>query len=279
MDIVTSYYKDLTKLNDWPLELIKNKNMNLILYKKDDDLSEKEQNVLSNNHIAIANIGMCDYAFLYHIVKNYHNLPDRTVFTKITWKHDNFNFEKFLNNCIEYDYCGCANENQIESYVICDNTCLNEAHALNTKYRKNIINLDVPKNHETRSIKFAETLEDWYLHIFGKQNLLQIIDVPINGPCFSVSKKAILANTLESYEYLLNRFYRSSNSWNYEKCNFCYENGKKVLADSNGMAGHYYYSNRKLDELTDIYFHFHDNFLRFYKILFVKNNFLVGNIN
>lgn len=279
IDIVTSYYDDFHRLNDWPLELIKNNDMNIVFYKKDDNISVGSEYLTQDNHIAVPNIGRCDYAFLYHIVKNYNNLPDYTIFTKINWRHDNINFEKFLNNFIGYDYFGCANENQIESYVWCDNSCLKEAEKLFTKYRKIIINLDVYKNHETRHIKYAETLEDWYLHIFGKQDLLKIVDTPINGPCFSVSRRAILANKLSDYEYLLNRFYRSSNSWNYEKCNFYEENGKRFLADSNGIAGHYYFSNKKLDELTDVYFHFHDNFLRFYKTLFLKNNFTFGNIN
>lgn len=279
VDIVVSYYNDLQKLNDWPLELIKNKGMNFVFYKKEDNLNVGNEYVTNNNHIAIPNIGRCDYAFFYHIVKNYHNLPDYTVFTKINWKYENLNFEKFIDNCVGYDYCGCGSQDKIESIVWCDNSCVEKARSLNTNYRKDITNLDAPKNLHIRHIKYAETLEDWYSYIFGKQNLPKVVDTHVKGPCFSVSKRAILSNKLSDYEYLLNRFYKSSNSWNYEKCRFCEEDGRMVLADSNGMEGHPYFHGKKLDEQTDISFHFHDNFLRFYKTLFVKDGFLVGNIN
>ena len=61
---------------------------NYIIYEKIPGLNKEIS--ISKNHKKIPVIGPAEYAFLYHIVKNYDNLEDIIVFTKV----------HFFNQCI-----------------------------------------------------------------------------------------------------------------------------------------------------------------------------------
>jgi hypothetical protein len=80
IDLVISRYKEPVS---W-LGLYKNKGFHrIIVYNKSD--SPFECPAIENKHtkcevIGIPNVGVCDHTYLYHIVENYDNLADVTVF-------------------------------------------------------------------------------------------------------------------------------------------------------------------------------------------------------
>jgi hypothetical protein len=262
VNVVTSYYNDLHKLN-W-LNLLTNTDYNLILYSKDDNLKkgefEKRKIETSDfyiDEIAIPNYGRCDYTFFYHIVNNYNNLADYTIFTKINWYdcgHNGLNI--LLNECINYDFYDAGW--RPESMLWYDNKHL-EHLEIETKYHKCLKNLDEPYgelsnclNLENRILPI-ETRIDWYNYIFprDKVNIPKEINCYGQGPCFSVSKKLILRHPLSVYEYLLNRFDPKMGCWDPESNQtYNHENLGPVTANQE--------ANR----------HLHDEFQRFYPVLF-----------
>lgn len=244
VNVVTSYYNDLHKLN-W-LDLVFSKNYNLVLYTKDNNLKIGETEI-RENEIVIPNYGRCDYAFFHYIISNYNDLPDYTVFTKIHWKEQGIDFYKLLDECIKYDYYEVGQG--LHSYVWYNNDNLHLKEIPSQSYQ----NVDTPMvtgNPFNLENRFAgpngdipaklETFEDWYNHIFpDRNNLPGKIYAFDHAPCFSVSRELIRRHPIEVYQYLFERFHPDSKSWD---CNI-----------------------RSIEEIGR---HFHDNFVRFYGLLF-----------
>lgn len=260
VNVVTSYYNDLHKL-DW-LNLLVEKNYDLVLYTKDDNLKigeyEKRQIETLNYYlqtIAIPNYGRCDYAFFHYIINNYNNLPDYTVFTKIHWREHGLNFYELINQCTNYDYYEVGRG--LHAYIWYNNDNLNLKEIEGDTY----INVDTPYvtgnpfNFDGRAKRW-EVFEDWYNHIFPDRTRLPgKVYAFDHTPCFSVSRELIQRHPVSVYEYLLERFHPSSKSWDY-------------LLD-----------NDEQKTIVDVGKHFHDNFGRFYRLLFThdidENNFKV----
>ena len=241
INVITSYYNDFYKL-DWD-NLVYQKNYNLVIYKKSDDL-EVGENGLIENQILIPNYGKSDYAFLSYIVDNYSNLPDHTIFTKINWKEQGINFYYLLDNCANYDYCEVGSG--LRSYIWYNNDNLHLKEILGDTY----INVDSPYvtgnpfNLDGRAKRW-EVFEDWYNHIFpDRSNLPGKVYAFDHAHCFSVSKNLIQRHPIDVYKYLLERFHPSSKSWDY-------------LLD-----------NVEKKTIQDVGNHFADNFGRFYRLLF-----------
>lgn len=239
INVITSYYNDFYKL-DWD-NLVHQKNYNLVIYKKSDTLKIGESTII-DNQILIPNYGRCDYAFLYYIITNYDNLPDRTIFTKINWKEQSINFDILLNECLNYDYYEAGKG--LKSYVWYDNNSLHLKQITSDFYQ----NIDNPSSTGNlfdlkNRLCEAETFEDWYNYIFPNRcSLPGKIYAFDHGPCFSVSRDLIKRHPIEIYRYLFEKFHEKSKSWNHSKINV--EN-----------IGH----------------HYHNHFLRFYKILFTHD--------
>jgi hypothetical protein len=108
MRVVTATYNDEKHLY-W----IRNLRIPYTIYKKDDTLQVGDE---IPDHIScpnirmilpvkrIPNIGRCDYAFLYHIIQNYDNLDDVTIFVKCNWAQYSIDFGGLVNQCHAYDY-------------------------------------------------------------------------------------------------------------------------------------------------------------------------------
>lgn len=215
VDVVTSYYNDFYKF-DWK-NLIDHKKYNLILYKKDNSILI-DSFVVDREEIIIPNFGRCEYAFFHHIVNNYDNLSDVTIFTKINWKDQGINFSELLDECVNYDFYEVGT--CPESSLWYDENHL-EYLSIETKYHKCPINLDKPYDNmgnchdlTNRSLPI-QTYADWYNHIFPRD----LFDLPKevvcygHGPCFSVSKNLIHRHPLETYKYMLERFHPRSGAW------------------------------------------------------------------
>ena len=67
-------------------------------------MEKGEERVTDEHNIEIPNYGRCDYAFLYHIVKNYEQLDDYTIFTKINWQDQGIPIQHLLENVFKYDF-------------------------------------------------------------------------------------------------------------------------------------------------------------------------------
>jgi len=232
MKIVTSEYNDSNKLLSWIPEIEK-RNIDFLIYHKDDSLKKNESIIIDKNNINIPNYGRCDYAFLYHIVQNYDNLDDITIFVKSHWYEHGLELYKVIDNCVEYDWMQSG------------------THKL-YQYWKESKNMKQPCEYIYRDKHiFAETCYDWYNEIFPNIEKPEFIDGWGHFPCFSVSKQLILRHSKEVYIRLLNKFYPESNSWNINEG--------------------YKYFNTLEEQVIDIGKHYHDQFGRFYEILFTHN--------
>lgn len=267
VNIITSYYNDGQKLN-WK-DRCKNfldpeTDLEFSVYAKKDDLILDPSicNLSETGEFFIPNIGRCDFAFLLHIIRNYDNLSDINIFTKVNWMDQRNDFFGLLSHSQKYDFCDVGDTPELQIW---------DAETLDSNIEeyleKNLIPgsryqlVDPRKNKSTGQYVHAfksDCLNDWYSEIFNS------IDPPkpfwswSHGPCFSVSRELIRRHPKEVYEYLLSRFLPESNSW--EK-----ELGKKLMSEAKG------YSVSDKEVMDDAAHHYHDNFLRFWRVLFSHN--------
>ena len=229
--IVTSTYKDEFKLK-WIQKLPTG--VSYTIYKKNDHLLVGQENRIADHVVEIPNVGRCDYAFLYHIVKNYDTLDDITVFVKCNWQDNAIPFWKLLDECRGYDYMTVGTHFETFDW----DTALRQRES------------GPEPESETRR---AESSIDWYTHIFtnapatpGKVNRWG------HGPCFSVSRDLIHRHPKSTYEYLLQRFYPESKSF-----------------DALHYLAHGYATYS--DMIKDVGIIYHNELLRFYTVLFTHN--------
>lgn len=218
--IITSTYKDQSKLL-W-VNNLNDKRVPFIIYQKRDGLVKEI--IVNENVIEIPNIGRCDYAFLYHIVKNYDNLHDTNVFVKCNWRDNGIPFSKIFENCDKYDFMTVGTHEET-------------------------INWDINDKED----ELSETKQDWLREIFP-ENCTNLGNIQTwgHGPCFSVSRRMIHRHPVEVYEKLMNKFLPESGSFDTD-----YTKYPK-------------YSN--LGELIiDVGKRYHNEFLRFYPILFTHD--------
>jgi hypothetical protein len=183
--VITSCYNDEHKLL-WTPELLQ-RNISYIIYRKNnnmnyiDDTYKTFESDLKYQCIEIPNIGRCDYAFIRHIVLNYDNLDDITVFVKSNWHEYSIPFWNLIDNCTKYDYVNMGTHPE-NPYDYSQGLSLNIGN----------INID--------------SRTTWYNEIFdseiAKSNNIRVWG---HGPCFSVSKKLIQRHPKTVYEFLLER--------------------------------------------------------------------------
>jgi len=180
--VVTSCYNDEQKLL-WIPELL-DRNISYIIYRKNNiinDINKQFEPELRHQCIEIPNIGRCDYAFIRHIVVNYDNLDDITVFVKSNWYEYTIPFWNLIDNCLEYDYInmGTHPENPYDYSQNLSHNVGNVNIDSRTTWYNNIFGNDIPKSNDIR--------------VWG------------HGPCFSVSRKLIQRHPKSVYEFLLER--------------------------------------------------------------------------
>ena len=198
--IITATYKDEHKLH-WLNRL--NSRFQYVVYRKNDNLQVGQEIILSNNLIEIPNIGRCDYAFLYHIIKNYDNLADRNVFVKCNWYENAINFDYLLNECQNYDFITKGTHPEL----------------IDWDYREDVDEL-------------SENYMDWLKEFFpnnhknmGKRGGWG------HGPCFSVSRELIHRHPKSVYEKLIYKFYPSSGSFKTDYIKYNYKSYNHLLVD------------------------------------------------
>ena len=266
IDIITSFYKDFNKFN-WKDECYNyiddSYSLDFKIYRKDDSLDIDSKDVIEEDgFITIPNIGRCDYAFLLHIVRNYENLSDINIFTKINWRDQKNDFFSLLADSKLYDFCdvGDTQELQIWDPEIIEYGCslyMSDSGISDKNYQC----IDYTKNKKNgffHHVMESDTLHDWYNEIFKNEHPPKLFWSWSHGPCFSATREIIRRHKKEVYEYLLSRFLPHSKSWNPEL-------GKKIMSESRGTE--------VTDKIVmdDVAHHYHDNFLRFWRVLFTHN--------
>jgi Protein of unknown function (DUF3431) len=233
--IVTSVYKDLDILNEW----INNLNVPSTVYVKDDALQKNESIIINDKYIRLCNYGRCDYAFLYHIIKNYDCLDDRIIFTKANWHYTGLNLYKIIATAQLYDFVesGCGRKWQF------------------WKPQKDlVIHNNIELMYTSEPDHYAESAMDLYKTVFGEIEPPDMVEGWGHFPCFCVSKKLILRHPKSVYEKLLMKFYPESGCVDMEK-----------VAKHPGNLNTY---DKLVEDLGKLQ---HDRFGRFWYILFTHN--------
>lgn len=263
--LIFSFYNDYNKIN-WLTYVPPD--VELIAYKKNDYL-KKNQIFTENGGYPVHNIpnyGRCDYAFLLHIVNNYDNLSDYNIFTKINWQETGVDLTKLFFKYKNYDYCdvGAWPELHIwsneEDLIKLEKIKINNAY-LNQNSEYKSISVNSTKQLKRGSFSM-ESYIDWYVQFFNNTKLPDPIKIWGHGPCFSVSKNLIQRHPKQVYEILLNKFYKESNSWNFEESFKFFKNKTNSNVQDNEIE---IFVNEEIGKA------YHDQFQRFWKLLFTHN--------
>lgn len=243
MLIVTSTYKDSYQN---VLNFANANKLDLIVYNKKDEYAIGEEKITKLTDkltvIDIPNYGRCDYAFLYYIITNYNNLPDKVLFTKANFMDQNIRIENALH---------CNYFMNIGRHIKFGN--LNPDFDKNILYKKGVHKNDIEdifwnKTNHTDPHFQTYLTNDFYRIVYGyKPPPADYVIQFGHGPCFCVTKEAILNHPISVYENLLDIFYPNKNHWTEWKGHSAEET--------------YIYVGKR----------YHDNFTRFWTLLFVPN--------
>lgn len=187
--IVSRYNENLEWLNNkmfhkYPITIY-NKGVNTNFYKPP---SLKEV-------IPLSNVGVCDHTYLYHIIKNYDNLPDTTIFLPGSSMDDNKKDRTLnvLKKTIE------TNDTVIFGNYD-NNGILNSLYNFNLSnyYSSNYFNKLLNNDSELRPCDI-KPYGKWFQTVFGDLNIYYATYLGI----FSVSKKHIQNRNLDFYKKLI----------------------------------------------------------------------------
>ena len=194
--VISRYNENLEWLSE-----INEENFNIIVYNKGiNDNFIKLPNMTTIN---LDNVGRCDHTYLYHIINDYNNLSDITIFLPGSCNID-YKMDK-IKNLIRY----------IKEY--------NNAVFLHTELFNNVKNdlynftLDeyVCADIQNKNLNPETKLELSEIRPFGKWYEYYFNDIIIHHityfGIFSVDKRDILQHSKEYYEYLIKQLSNSSN--------------------------------------------------------------------
>jgi len=152
--IISRFNEDLT----WTTHGIFN-NYRYIVYNKGDNDNFEKTNV--DKIINLKNVGKCDHTYLYHIIKNYNDLPDILVFLPGSLDLINKNIRAvemldIIKNIGNAVFLGEYYENIKNKF---ENFCLNNWQATN--------NQNFYKNNESiLDLSLIRPFGEWYHHNF-----------------------------------------------------------------------------------------------------------------
>jgi len=172
-----------------PIEWLKSNHHDVIIYNKGGSID-------FSNVVALPNVGREAHTYLYHIINNYDNLSDITMFTqaKVSDHGHTQNLDellkKFIDNTSNFKF-----SSRYETYRLGQSRCIDPKFNLYEK--DNLIKSHAISPQLVDKIMFGEWFEknimDQYpvtLHLFSHA-------------IFAVSKKHILSRPKEFYEKLL----------------------------------------------------------------------------
>jgi len=258
INLVMSTYNDEHLFENFR-NMVDYENTEIFFYKKNDELKIGDK-IFRNDFIEIPNYGSCDYAFLIHIVDNYDNLSDYTIFTKLNW--DFPNGHQMFEQCTKFDFFQCGSYNVSQIYY--DSKRHKEPSNIDFRH-ENVDMHDLQMTKDKRGDDFdyagnADNKSDWFTMIFGDVEQITEISTLGKGPCFSVSRELIRRHSKQTYEYLL-RMLEPFNSWSREKASLFWKEE----------------SLRGIDTYSEIFQrhvlsrYYHEELARFWTALFTYN--------
>jgi hypothetical protein len=194
--VIARYNENLKWLNDKPYNKYRN-----IIYNKSDN-TNFNTNSKTEKIVKLENVGRCDHTYLYHIIQNYDNLADITVFLtgSINLRHKNRKATRLLNEIERH-----------KQNVFLGNKYNNVQKDL-YNFRLNYYGSSEANNHILNSETKLELAPirpfgKWYKDKF---NGIHIEYVSYAG-IFSVDKKEILQHPKSYYENLIKELEKTSN--------------------------------------------------------------------
>lgn len=198
--VIARYNEDLHWLDEEEFEHASS----IIVYNKgvNEDFLHKD---LIRNYIKLENIGRCDHTYLYHIIENYDDLADMTVFIPGSLE-TNGKWEVFIRMLSVF-------ENEPNT----DHTFRCEYNNLYDDYKDFCLENWCATNEKNKEINPESTLTPsrlrpfgvWYLHYFGEEGT-KYKKQDIQG-IFAVSKTRILKRPKSFYMELIKDLEVSSN--------------------------------------------------------------------
>ena len=195
--IIARFNEDLRWTQEVPFNIF-----HYIVYNKGNNDNFIKTNV--KQIINIENVGKNDHTYLYHIIENYNNLSNITVFFpgSLNLDYKKIKAKIILNNIIKSNYstayfAGHYHQNIKEVF---NNFTLNKWE---TTDKKNLL-----LNNESALQKSEiRPYGKWYTHFFGN---IQAHWTTMCG-IFSIDKRDIIQNPIEHYQRLLQTVNTHSN--------------------------------------------------------------------
>ena len=178
---------------DW-VKYIDMQLFDIYIYNKGDEI----QDIPNCNIIKLSNTGRESQTYLYHIVNNYSNLPERIVFTQAhPFDHVKPSFLNDINIVTKYDSPFYYFSKDILSIKYYENKFI-EYGMINNREWKNYHDINSP----------IKTTMKMLFHDYKDENVNLLFGT---GAIFSVDKSLILKNNIDFYKNCMNILNNSSN--------------------------------------------------------------------
>jgi hypothetical protein len=199
IDLVIAYYKENL---DWLKEYKDIQFHKVYIYNKGPNKAPEVHLNVPIIEIKLENIGRCDHTYLYHIIENYNNLADITIFspgsTRLPHKKAQFDFvAKKTNETKQTVFKGVYYNN-----VVKDNYDFQLE-----KWRSSNKNNNDGDEKSKLALANIRPFGKWYENHFSNIHIHMINYFAI----FSVSKEHIKHHSLEYYKQLIKEFPNHSN--------------------------------------------------------------------
>jgi len=195
--VVSRYNEPLDWLKDYPF-----KEYDVIIYNKGPNVNFTQTPNITNT-ITLKNVGRCDHTYLYHIVNNYDNLADITVFLPGSCNMENK--KQKATRILEH-----IKQNKTAVFIS-DGRHEN----VKTELYDFVIDEWTSSDENNKIANPEKTLEKSPVRPYGKWFETNFDDLVINHitymGIFSVSKEDILQHPLEYYKKLMGQLETSSN--------------------------------------------------------------------
>ena len=178
---------------DW-VKYIDTELFDIYIYNKGDAI----QDIPNCNIIKLSNTGRESHTYLYHIINNYSNLPERIVFTQ-AHPFDHVR-DSFLNDINIFDKCD-------RPFYYFSKNILSIQYYKNTFIEYGILNNREWKNYHDINSPIKKTMKTLF-HDYKDENVKLFFGT---GAIFGVDKLLILRNNIDFYKNCINILNNSSN--------------------------------------------------------------------
>jgi hypothetical protein len=201
--VIARYNEDLEWLKEYPFN-----EYPIIVYNKGpNDNYYHAPNIIQHNKIK--NVGRCDHTYLYHIIENYNNLADVTVFLP-----GSVNMSiKILK--AKYQVLECAKHNNTVFFL--NQPYLNSYHKNGVKQDYEYFQVDdyVSSNKQNQQLNTEEKMLHATIRPFGKWYDAHFPNIHITivnyGGIMGIGKKHIIQHPKAYYEKLIQELNTHSN--------------------------------------------------------------------